>query len=49
MEELRSAWPLAFPVCAQHKAEFFADYDGAYIDEENCILHYPRESDSLGG
>ena len=43
-------WPISFPVCAKHKEEFFADYDQAVVSEEQyCILHHPRENDSLGG
>ena len=43
-------WPVSFPVCAKHKAEFFADYDQAVVSEEGeCIIHHPRENNSLGG
>jgi len=43
-------WPVAFYVCSLHKANCFADYDQAIVDEAKpCVICEPCDNDSLGG
>lgn len=39
-----------FPVCSQHKRDFFVEYPPALVSlKDRCVLCNPRKNDSLGG
>lgn len=50
LKERYRIWAAPFKVCAQHKKDYFEDYEYAVVsDPKYCVLCHPVESDALGG